>query len=81
MNSELFLSIGDLCPQCKIGHIYPTGGRQTSSDSKWPLSEHESEKTTLVYDRCGHVVESLVVRDVGHGRDAVNAVEKKRDKS
>jgi len=76
------VSIGELCPKCKIGRIYPTGGREASSKSDWPLRRrHEFEKTILVCDKCGHIVESLVVRDVGRGTDTVDTIEKKRDES
>jgi hypothetical protein len=75
------LSIGDVCPKCRVGHIYPTGRRETSSKSDWTLGKHEFEKTTLVCDKCGQVVESLVARDVGHGTDTVRIIDKKRDES
>ena len=71
------MSVGELCPQCKVGHLYPTGKRETSSKSDWPLKEkHEFEKTTLLCDKCGQEVVSIGVSDIAHATDSVN-VEKK----
>lgn len=70
----MFLSVGDLCPQCKIGHIYPKGKREFSSTPDWTLPTHEFQKSTLVCDKCGHEVESLSIGDVGHGTDVVDIV-------
>ena len=79
MTRGLFLPADDLCPKCKIGHIYPTSGREFSSKSEWPLPKHEFEKTTLVCDKCPYMVEELVVRDVGHGTDTVRVTKKDAD--
>jgi len=72
----VFLSAGDLCPQCKVGHIHPKGETEFASTSDWTLTTHEVQKTTLVCDKCGHVVESLSVGDVSHGTDFVATPEK-----
>jgi len=72
----MFLSVGELCPKCKVGHIYPKGKREFSSTPDWTLTTHEFQKTTLVCDKCGHVIESISVGDVGHGTDVVATPEK-----
>jgi predicted RNA-binding Zn-ribbon protein involved in translation (DUF1610 family) len=64
----MLLPAGSLCPQCKIGHIYPTGKRQFSSE--WNHSEHEGEYTEFTCDKCGQIVRELTVRDRAQAEDS-----------
>jgi hypothetical protein len=70
----MFLSVGELCPQCKIGHIYAKG-KDSSFVYDWTWPRDDSQKIILVCDKCGYETdfvatpEQNVVRLVNVGPD------------
>jgi hypothetical protein len=55
------MPFGDPCPQCKVGHLYPSGERWFKEDAP---SRPKQEYIALVCDKCGHKHQELVLGDM-----------------
>lgn len=59
---------GDLCPQCHMGHIYPSGLTMTRN-TPVPHDKPSGKFREFKCDKCGHIVRGVEVFDYGKGED------------
>jgi len=75
------LPMGDICPKCKKGRVYPTGKAQHQSDSNYPqitpIAKGESKWTEFTCDKCGQIVRELSDRDGANVIDDTSSINKK----
>jgi hypothetical protein len=63
--------VGDVCPKCKKGRMYPTGKVERSSSSEYSKTKGQEELAWDEFqcDICEHIVREITNRDRGEERE------------